>query len=226
MRWLYEILESNICYRTEGRWFIWGRTLDGVCILKEKQSNSFWDRIGQVHHRSYPCPPRPTPTQWDTLKLSTGWGNPLCCNNFSQVYNLPASSLFQVQTLPGLNKATVFDISCCQLQSGPSFTKILENLWMKRNNRNKEQLVMEKQIIQWKRVVCFFIFKEYSQRYQRKYCVQDAIKSEHLKKKNFKYKCWNFLKNLNEQEEENSLYKFHEGTNHFTFSTTNNFSNA
>lgn len=159
MRWLYEILESNIRYRTEGRWFIWGRTLDGVCIPKEKQNNSFWDRIGQVHHRSYPCPPRPTPTQWDTLKLSTSWGNPLCCDNFSQVCNLPASSVFQVQTLSGLNKEAAFDISCCQLKSGPSFTKILENLWMKRNNSNKEQLVMGKQIIQWKRVVCFLFLK-------------------------------------------------------------------
>lgn len=71
-------------------------------------------------------------------------------------------------------------------------------------------------------MVCFFFtFKEYSQIYQSKYSIQDAIKIEHLEK-NFKYKCLIFF-NLNEQESENSLYKCHEGTNHFNFRISNIF---
>lgn len=47
---------------------------------------------------------------------------------------------------------------------------------------NTEQLVMGKTITQWKRV--FFYFASDILSYQRKYCIPNAIKIEHLNSKN------------------------------------------
>lgn len=155
--------------------------------------------------------------------------NPLCFDDSSQskVCLVPLCS--RSRYFEDWIRKTAFDISCCQLKSGPSFInieiKVHKNTWELTNEKKKQK---QRTIGRGKTdksmeegSVFIFIFKEYSQIYQRKYCIQDAIKIEYLKEKNFKYKCWNFFKNLNEQKSENSLYKCHEGTDHFSFRTSN-----
>ena len=57
---------------------------------------------------------------------------------------------------------------------------------------NTEQLVMGKTITQWKRV--FFYFASDILSYQRKYCIPNAIKIEHLNSKNLNTNAEIFLK--------------------------------